>query len=150
MQLLQECIAPLEQAAERRIRQRNRLARAFLWPVLLQNGARKLVLVGEIVAIEPLLLDDMVAEGPLQFGIVLAGRCREIGLIVILGDVDRQASFEIARKEELPLRLGGLRDPARQHVAERLRRLGRRQRAAALADDAHDRAAVADIAVELL
>src|ERR1700730_4652145 len=56
----------------------------------------------------------------------------------------------MARKEELPLRIGCLRDPARQQVSERLGRLGRRQGAAALADDAHNRAAVADVVMKLL
>src|SRR5215471_16092490 len=77
VQFLQELIATLEQAAKRRIRQCNRLARTFLWPGSLQNGAGKPVLIGKITAIEPVFPDDMVVEGPLQF----SGRCGEVGLI---------------------------------------------------------------------
>jgi hypothetical protein len=62
--------------------------------------------------------------------------------------VDRQAPVEMAREEELPLRIRCLRYPAWQHVSERLCGLGRWQGATALADDAHDRAAVADIIME--
>jgi hypothetical protein len=150
MEVVQESLATLEQAAERRVRQSYGLAGTFLRPVFLQHGAGELILVGEVAAIQTQFLDNVVAEGPLQSGIVVAGRRGEIGLMFVPGEVDRKPPLEMASEEELPLGVGCPGDAVRQHVSKRLRFLRRRKCAAALADDAHHGAAVADVIVKLL
>ena len=71
-----------------------------------------------------------------------------VGRVIGIGDVDRQAPLVMASEKELPLRIGGFGYARRKHLAERRGRHRRRAGAAARADDADDRAAVADVVVQ--
>jgi hypothetical protein len=109
------------------------------------NAAR---LLRPLATVESEAVDDVGAEGLLQGRVVAVGG-GAAGFMLLRGDVDRQAPPVMACEEELPLRIRRLGDPGRQHVGERRRLCRRRRGAAALADDAHDGAAVADVIVEI-
>jgi hypothetical protein len=82
VQIRQERIASLEEAAQRQVRQRDRLRQVLFRPILLQDGTAKLILVGKIAPIQP-PLDDMRQKSLLQIGIVIARRWA-IRLIVVV------------------------------------------------------------------
>ena len=115
-----------------------------------RTARRQLIDVGEIAAVEPLLLDDVPDERLLQIRDDRRRGRRLVGRVIGIGDVDRQPPLVMAGEKEFPLRIGGFGYPRRKHVAERRRRDRRRAGAAACADHADDGAAVADVVVQFL
>jgi|ERR1700722_10676988 len=87
---------------------------------------------------------EVIAEGVLQSGAVARGKAL-IRDVIVAGDIDIRPPFEMARKEELALRLARLFEVGRQHLRESFGGARRRTGASTFSDETNHCVAVVDI-----